>query len=81
MKILIDMAANTLVNDIITIAIHNEEAERGIHLIGRILSINDQPHPDIIKFTVKLFAHCDHVCSERYTIGMRPERKIAIIRD
>jgi len=78
-QILIDIAAIARVDDIITLAVHNDDSERGVHLVGRILQINPEPHPDIIEFKVKLLAHCDGNTGEQ-DVGMKPWRKIGIIR-
>ncbi len=94
MNIMIEQAKNVKVDDIIIVAVHNENYERGIDTIGRVLEINI-PHEEIVEFKLKVFAEAplDHVSKSipivepgenefdlPKKIGMRFWRAVGIIR-
>ena len=48
MQVIIDRAENARIGDVIVTAVHNPDYDRGIHLVGKILEI-DNPHPEIVE--------------------------------
>jgi hypothetical protein len=80
-QVLIAAAATVVAGDVIVVAAHAEDYDRGVHLVGRILAIKPEPHPEIIQFRVRVMAHQDPTrVGGEHDLGMRAERKVAIFR-
>lgn len=79
-QILIDDVEKAKIGDIITVAVHSEDYDRGMHLIGKVMETKtNEYHKDIIEFTIDVLAHCDGNTWNK-EIGMRKNKKIGIIR-
>lgn len=80
MKFLIEAAENVEAGDFVVLPVAGEDFPRGIHLMGRVLAVAFDAHPEVVELRVKLSAHVDGVQDDNYLVGIRRERKIGIIR-
>lgn len=78
MKTFIDRADKVQVGDIVAAHVANDQYERGMHWMGKILEIT-KPHAEITQFKVRMLVHDENKLEES-EFGYRHGTKLLIMR-